>query len=438
MTDERIAEEVVAELDPAAREEEVEFAPDIQDFEEHSMVGFPQPPQAEDAAFDASMEEEESVKALEEEPTVHVLEWDMEEDADEVAAEHLEEEPTAGLDEEEMFLQSSPAMSMEPETEETPVALSTEESEEPEAPLEAPSWDLFSTSIEPEEEEIELTFIEDESEVETAPTATSDAGTDSIFDAPAPAPMEQPQGMIQEDSHAGIPEALEAPIEEKMELAAAELAPTEEEGTSFTLDDIEGDGFTLEVQDWEPAAEAASGTPSADQPVEETSYDAFEMSLGDMGLGAKAEQESLEHSFTVPSPEFEREAFVSEIKVEEVEDPIMSFEIKQREEPAPATEAPESVGPAVDMDLPLSQMPSKNLSEMPNKVKDRISRLQSFQYQFKANQQNLEEAERIPAYMRQGVEVDLNHKSTEQPSNVGVDAEGNLRTNNSFLHDNVD
>ena len=91
-----------------------------------------------------------------------------------------------------------------------------------------------------------------------------------------------------------------------------------------------------------------------------------------------------------------------------------------------------------DMDVPLSELPQRNLNDMPSKVKDRISRLQSFQYKFKANQQNLHDAERIPAYMRQGMDVDLPNKSDEQPSNIGVDAEGNLRTNNSFLHDNVD
>jgi len=46
--------------------------------------------------------------------------------------------------------------------------------------------------------------------------------------------------------------------------------------------------------------------------------------------------------------------------------------------------------------------------------------------------------ERIPAYMRQGLDVDLLTKSNEQPSSLGFYAEGNIRTNNSFLHDNVD
>ncbi len=90
------------------------------------------------------------------------------------------------------------------------------------------------------------------------------------------------------------------------------------------------------------------------------------------------------------------------------------------------------------MERPFSQIPRPTLSEMPSKVRDRISRLQPFQYQFKSNQQNLNDVERIPAYMRQGLEVDLPTKSNDQPSSLGIDSEGNIRTNNSFLHDNVD
>ena len=37
---------------------------------------------------------------------------------------------------------------------------------------------------------------------------------------------------------------------------------------------------------------------------------------------------------------------------------------------------------------------------------------------FKSNQQNLNDVERIPAYMRQGLEVDLPTKSNEQPSSL--------------------
>ena len=77
---------------------------------------------------------------------------------------------------------------------------------------------------------------------------------------------------------------------------------------------------------------------------------------------------------------------------------------------------------------PISAVKADNAGDFPTKVKkDRISRLQAFQYQFKGSNQ-IEESERVPAYMRQGVDVDLEHKSEDKPSNIGVDSEGNIRT----------
>ena len=119
----------------------------------------------------------------------------------------------------------------------------------------------------------------------------------------------------------------------------------------------------------------------------------------------------------------------------EEEEASLAFEVKTVEE----VKAPdgEEHTHEEDMDRPISAVKAANAGDFPTKVKDRISRLQAFQYQFKGANQ-IEESERIPAYMRQGVDVDLTHKSEDKPSNIGVDSEGNIRTNNSFLHDNVD
>ena len=150
------------------------------------------------------------------------------------------------------------------------------------------------------------------------------------------------------------------------------------------------------------------------------------------GLKVKAQQDSIENSFQVPAPEFNS----PEIEVEEAEEgPAMQFQVRATEQ----IEAPvEEPMPGVDdMDRPISAVKAAHAGDFPKKVKERISRLSSYQYQFKSAHQ-IDEAERIPAYMRQGLDVAMDHKSDEQPSNIGVDAEGNLRTNNSFLHDNVD
>jgi cell division protein FtsZ len=157
-------------------------------------------------------------------------------------------------------------------------------------------------------------------------------------------------------------------------------------------------------------------------------------------LKQKAEQESMESSFTLVSKEFELEPQaglpMTETDTLEEADPALHFQIKESD--APAAKGAPKEEETFDMDQPLSEMPRRPLSDLPSKIQDRMSRLQSFQYQFKANLQNLSDAERVPAYLRQGMEVDLDQKSNEQPSNIGVDNDGNIRTNNSFLHDNVD
>ncbi|MFZ9056970.1 MAG: cell division protein FtsZ [Flavobacteriaceae bacterium] len=71
----------------------------------------------------------------------------------------------------------------------------------------------------------------------------------------------------------------------------------------------------------------------------------------------------------------------------------------------------------------------------------RKAQLKKFNYVFKANLHKIEELERQPAYKRQG--IDLDAFSYEQPgSRISVVRDSNddiqLRSNNSYLHDNVD
>ncbi len=70
----------------------------------------------------------------------------------------------------------------------------------------------------------------------------------------------------------------------------------------------------------------------------------------------------------------------------------------------------------------------------------RMEQLKKFNYVFKSNLQKIEELERQPAYKRQG--IDLDSATGVDSSRVSVDRDANndiqLRSNNSFLHDNVD
>jgi len=384
---------------------EVEAAEDEDDL----MMGFPQMPEEDhEERFEGTIE---SDTYLDEEPTVHVLEWDLE-DEDEEAHESIVSAEEASI---------LPVMeeAENDEFEELPVAEETEEVEEAAEPTLAGGWDLFSTAHEPEEEEIELTFVDDEDDGEVSMELDTPTEEETPFDAPAPAAHENHHGMVEAQAAPAMPEAMDAPIEE-------------EEETTFSLDDIDGDGFSLEIEEVD--------TPRAEdkEAPEERDYDPFEMSLSDMPeLKAKADLEVVESSFTLPSTEFDMqpEASVDAVEVSTMEeDPDLKFEIKASEV---VEELEEEADATVEqaMDQPISQLPKRAAQELPNKIQERMNRLQKFGYRFK---ENLTEVERTPAYKRQGLDVDLEQKSGEKPSNLGVDSEGNIRTNNSFLHDNVD
>ncbi len=375
--------------------------------------GFPQQPINDiDATFENSLNDDAQI--IEEEgPTVHVLEWDMEDDSNEAVVEN-----ETVLDESDY--------DQEVDTNESPAL--------------AGGWDLFSQD-ELIEDEMELTFVdEDESEAFlTEEEAAIEPHSESDFDAPAPPQMERKALDVRAEEEVAVPLiALETPTETiESEYVSEENSQGMTEERRFTLEDIDGDGFTLEMEDLHTQQEPQNSNDS----IEDTQYDPFDLSLSEMPeLKQKAEQESVEGSFTLVNKEFDLEpkahSTVTEVDILDDEDPALHFQIKESETPA-VKDAPEEAT-NFDMDQPLSQMPKRTLSDLPPKIQDRMSRLQSFQYQFKANLQNLNEAERVPAYMRQGMDVNLDHKSSEQPSNIGVDNDGNLRTNNSFLHDNVD
>ena len=401
-------EEVYSEAAPATTEATPELDAETE--------GFPQLPDEDiDATFEATLHNDAQINE-EEAPTVHVLEWDMEEDSEEaVVKEEVVDESDYDLNDEKDSNESS---------------------------VLSGGWDLFSQD-ELIEEEMELTFVdEDESDAVLAEEETAvEAHSEADFDAPAPPQMERNTLDSQEENEEEVIatfSALETPTKdfENAHIPNEDAKAIGEE-RRFTLEDIDGDGFTLEIEDLDTPQEPRNHNDS----IENTRYDPFDLSLSEMPeLKQKAEQESVESSFTLANKEFDLEpqahSTMTEVETFDQEDPALHFQIKESETPA-VKETPEEAT-NFDMDQPLSQMPKRTLSDLPPKIQDRMSRLQSFQYQFKANLQNLSEAERVPAYMRQGMEVDLDHKSSEQPSNIGVDNDGNIRTNNSFLHDNVD
>ena len=72
---------------------------------------------------------------------------------------------------------------------------------------------------------------------------------------------------------------------------------------------------------------------------------------------------------------------------------------------------------------------------------ERRRKLKDFNYKFQNNLSNIDEIEKEPAYKRQGVNLDENPKDGKvSRTTLGEDSndEIQLRSNNSFLHDNVD
>ncbi len=72
---------------------------------------------------------------------------------------------------------------------------------------------------------------------------------------------------------------------------------------------------------------------------------------------------------------------------------------------------------------------------------ERKRKMKEFNYKFNLASSNIDEFEKVPAYKRMGVDVtstpDVNNQSR---TSLGTDSNDDLqlRSNNSFLHDNVD
>ncbi|UMB53600.1 cell division protein FtsZ [Lutibacter sp. A64] len=84
------------------------------------------------------------------------------------------------------------------------------------------------------------------------------------------------------------------------------------------------------------------------------------------------------------------------------------------------------------------------ISELQKRAADRREKMKNFNYKFinKVNK-NIDEIEKEPAYKRMGVQLDRrSHSSEINQSRTTLDVDGNddlkFRSNNSFLHDNVD
>jgi cell division protein FtsZ len=93
---------------------------------------------------------------------------------------------------------------------------------------------------------------------------------------------------------------------------------------------------------------------------------------------------------------------------------------------------------AVDEGNPFNTTIEESLK---SRVDERRRKLKEFNYKFNNNVNRIEEIEKQPAYKRAGIELDeTNTADTTSRTSLGKDSNDDmqLRSNNSFLHDNVD
>jgi cell division protein FtsZ len=73
---------------------------------------------------------------------------------------------------------------------------------------------------------------------------------------------------------------------------------------------------------------------------------------------------------------------------------------------------------------------------------ERRRKLKEFNYKFNNNPSRIDEMEKEPAYKRLGIDVSNNSQETNTNSRMSLGTDSNddlqIRSNNSFLHDNVD
>jgi cell division protein FtsZ len=82
---------------------------------------------------------------------------------------------------------------------------------------------------------------------------------------------------------------------------------------------------------------------------------------------------------------------------------------------------------------------SLTISELQKRAQERREKMKGFNYKF-ADQvsKNIDEIERQPAYKRLGVDIDANRDISKSDTALNTDNNDLLKSNNSFLHDNVD
>ncbi|QYJ68552.1 cell division protein FtsZ [Flavobacterium litorale] len=131
----------------------------------------------------------------------------------------------------------------------------------------------------------------------------------------------------------------------------------------------------------------------------------------------------------------EKEKELLQSKPQAKEEPIsaeLNLTLKKTEEPAAALLTNEEQPSPIEMTIE---------ETLRSRAEERKKRMKEFNYKFRNNSTDVDEREKEPAYKRMGIDIDES-KTDNSKSRFSLGTDSNddlqLRSNNSFLHDNVD
>lgn len=199
--------------------------------------------------------------------------------------------------------------------------------------------------------------------------------------------------------------------------APVEAAKTTEMG-SFKIHDITPSVHDIEVVD----AEVVVPEPQKKSPL-------------DTPLTAQPPQQE------APAVLFQLEDDSQPASTQSNEGEVKRFVLEMDEEPAPVMQTTKiEEKPIVETQKPFSPIEGTIEEGLSRRTEERKEKLKQFNYRFNQNSR-VEDLEREPAYKRQEIELDEpDNGASASRTSLSTDSKDELqfRTNNSFLHDNVD
>ena len=211
-----------------------------------------------------------------------------------------------------------------------------------------------------------------------------------------------------------------------------------------------------------PVAEVKAVQPKVIERQEQTTF-SFDLPLFKAEPVAQVEENKVMFELTSETRDIKVNEAVQFVPVTELSDNgIIKYSLEEYMEPEhdfmakPVAKTPEvvipaelnitmkqvdtSVNTAVDFDA-ISPMEMTIEESLRMRADERRKKLKEFNYKFHNNVSKIDEYEKEPAYKRLGIDISNNQaNNTNSRISVGTDSNNDLqlRSNNSYLHDNVD